>query len=414
MNDTYCKRVGNEIILRGFHKKGEIALCCKSLHPFSMDTDISEINEVKTALDNGIYHKHCNYCWKLEHNGQKSWRQTGNEMPDDAKKNVEIYLDNTCDLACVYCTPKYSSSWIQEIASANKKNIPIQSFINDDYYDKQKETYNHIPKILSFIEQLGKEAKNSKPLFISMLGGEPLLTSAVKKDVIGSIITAFYKHADDNEYLGIQIVTNGNTPDAIIDKTLNKINQLQDKHPQLRVSVNLSTESIGKAAEFIRYGLDWKQFEKNCNKWLNAPGIDVSWSMAVNMISWKFTPEFLVWAIKKAREYNKKTHFNFNTVDYPQHMSIKMLPPSDYQIFNTIKNICEKNKSIFTNLYLYEKTMMQIESAKTDFSNLHEADIEIKKALKYLDYMKKHRNKDINDINPELLTHLQMADKQHG
>lgn len=400
-SDTYCKRVGNETILRGFHKDGEIALCCKSQDPFSMDTEFSQLDEVKTALDNGIKHTHCSFCWRQETAGIMSWRQIGNQMSIDCK-NVEIYLDNTCDQACVYCSPKYSSMWAQEI----KKHPEVAYYVNDEKYDVKKEHYNHLPKILNYIEDLGKAATDSVLVAINILGGEPLLTSAVKKDVISDIIEAFYKHASSDKCLHITIVTNGNTPDHVIDKTIDLLKQNKAKYKNLSLIVNLSVESLGSNAEFVRYGLDWKQFKKNLYKWLTLDFCTVGFSMAVNMITWKTTPDFLKWAFLHAKDGQQKININFNTVMFPLHLSIKMLPEEQFYIFDEITDILNKNRNLIANKKLYNRLLLQVEQAKDSFGKLSNNITFKKTAIGYFYYMRKYRNQDLRDVNPDLFDYL--------
>ena len=401
MNDTYCARVENETILRGFSKAGEIAFCCKSQNPFPMDAGVEKLNEVKTALDNGIKHKHCSFCWKQESLGIKSWRQIGNEL-EFKYKNIELYLDNTCDQACIYCSPKYSTSWAQEI----KQNPFTQDFVNAEAYDVGKEKYDHLPSILSYIEEIGKSTPETRPAFINILGGEPLLTSAIKKNVISDIIEAYYKHIDNDTILGISIVTNGNTPDHIIDKTIEILKQKMLKYKNLRLGVSISLESLGLSAEFVRYRLEWTQLKKNLHKWFALKNCTVGFSMAVNMITWKQTPEFFRWTFAKAHEYNQKINFAFNTVMFPRHLSLQMLPKDQFYIFNEMEKVIRHHRHLIVNTERYENLLIQIEQAKDNFGRISHVVEHKEKALQYFTYIKKYRNQDITDVNPELLQYL--------
>lgn len=405
INDTFCKRVENELILRGFSKAGEIALCCKSQHPFPIDSNFGIIQEVKDALNNGIKHKHCTCCWYQESKGIYSWRQVGNDMLVK-NKTVELYLDNTCDLACIYCSPKYSSRWNQEIKIQKENGRDIQKYVNADYYDEKKENYNHLPRILKYVELLGKQAKNSKPLVINLLGGEPLLTSAIKKDVICDIIDAFFSQTTNDQFLIINIVSNCNTPEHVINKTIKLLKQNFQKYKNLQISLTASVESTGEVAEFIRYGLDWNRFEKNLNKWFLLENSRIIFSMAVNNISWKFTPDFFVYVFKKAKEYNKRVNINFNTVMFPKHLSIQMLPDKFLKTYDNIESILYKNKHLILNDNVFNKIVTQIEQSKHDFGILSKDKKYKSLALGYFDYMRNYRNKDIRKINPELFDFL--------
>lgn len=396
MSDTYCKRIDYETIIRGFNDNGEIALCCKSQHPLSLrHSNLQDLEKVKQDLQDGIKHEHCTFCWTQEAAGDKSWRQIGNEQDFDYN-TVELYMNNTCDLACIYCSPKYSSNWEQEVNHAGEDTGLLRSSINDFEFVPRKEKYDHVPKSLDIIEHIGKTS--NAPVQIILLGGEPLLTPFVKKGIINDIIEAFYKSTSDDAVLKLGIVTNANTPDAIIDKAILIIDENKKKHPNLEVFLSISLESTGANAEYVRHGLDFERFDKNLTKWMGS-GNNIMFSMAVNNVSWFDTLNFFEYAFSKAKEFGVLINFRFNVVMYPKHLSISMLPNEYEYVFDDILDCYEKNDHlIHGGITGRQEFKKQVNHAKSLFATEVDNIEYIKKACIYFDYIKRKRNKCLSEV----------------
>ena len=76
--------------------------------------------ELITALDNGVKHDSCRYCWDAEAAGNSSprmefTRRFSHLVPDtDQPRLMIIKPGNTCNAACRMCNPATSSSWYQD------------------------------------------------------------------------------------------------------------------------------------------------------------------------------------------------------------------------------------------------------------------------------------------------------------
>lgn len=396
MADTHCKRSKYELILRSFNKDVEAALCCKSQNPISL-FEKDKLENVKKDLDNGIKNEHCCVCWHTEEKGELSWRQIGNSI-EMFGKSIEIYFDNICDQACIYCSPKYSSKWFQEL-----KHVPdeYREFLNNNINDN---TFNHTPKqnhktaIMNEIALAGKESQSHEVVAIILLGGEPLLSPQfTKTNILEEIVETFYKHANIETRLRVTMITNANTPDSIIDKTLDICKNLHKKYSKLKITAQLSIESTNKNAEFVRYGLDYSQFEKNLHKYL-ASDLKIGFSMAVNTVSFADTPNFLRKIFELSKDYNKKIFFNFNLVYYPQFLCIKTLPKDYNYILKECRTIFNFNKDNFVEDSFYFRTLTQLDHAEillgSDINDKH-----IKNVKNYFIYITKNRKKDISDLN---------------
>tara|TARA_B110000503_G_scaffold11872_1_gene16015 strand:+ start:10553 stop:11785 length:1233 start_codon:yes stop_codon:yes gene_type:complete len=406
MADTWCKRAEHELILRSFNNEVEAALCCKSQNPVSL-FDKGALQKVKEDLKNGIKNTHCTVCWFHESKGIQSWRIIGN-LSRINDKTIEVYLDNTCDQACIYCSPKYSSKWSQEVnhASIIDKSF-LKTVLNDNTFVETKKQ-NNITLILDQLVDIGEHSKPDVAYQIILLGGEPLLSPYLKKNVIDDIISAFYLKTNVDRKLKIIIVTNGNTPDLLMDRTLLVINESLEKYKNLKFTINLSMEATDNIAEFVRHGVSWKQFIKNYKKYLDN-GVEVGFSMTLNNVTFMNTPTFLKEMIELAKNSNgwrKRTFFKVNVAQYPKFLSIALLPESYRYIFNECKQIIQNNKEYILDNVFFNQFFQDLSFAEDLFSSEVEKQKHVSIALNYFEYLKRTRGTNLLDVNPDLHQYL--------
>lgn len=407
--ETYCQRADHELIIRSFNEDIEAALCCKSQNPVSLFEE-NALEKIKTDLNNGIKNKHCTACWKHESQGIKSWRQIGNEINYRNRRDLELYLDNTCDLACVYCSNKYSSKWQQELnyASEADKDL-LLNLINDrNTYNPSANKINHVKRMLDEVVEFGTRCRDAAEGQIMMLGGEPLLAPYIKKNVIYDIVSSYYTTASIDQKLKIVIVTNGNTPDALIDRTITTMNELSQQYEKLEFSIALSMESTGKIAEYIRYGLDWNQFVKNYKKYL-ATGYQVGVNLTVNAISYYDTSNFIREMFEISRQMKTQVFFQFNTCLYPNFLSIGLLPKEDRYVFDEVRDIIKEYHATDT-VYAPHIFLNQMEHNLNLVENFFGKETDKKiissAALSYFDYIKRERKLDIEQVNNRVYNYI--------
>jgi hypothetical protein len=147
------------------------------------------------------------------------------------------YLDlrwrNTCNSACVYCGPDYSSLWAQELGVTEKTN-----------FDK-------LAQLKEFIEP---HIPNLKEVYLA--GGEPLLIK-------------------DNEWLLERILVSNPDCKIMVNTNLSTIdNRIAELLSELTsVQWVISVDSIKDQYEYIRYGSKWSVFENNLKKFLKQNNI---------------------------------------------------------------------------------------------------------------------------------------------
>ena len=195
-----------------------------------------EIKEVRASIKQGILHpKYCQGCIKREDLGFGSERDWHNNISpdfdcstaslDDYKPAlIDVRWNNTCNLACTYCSPYFSTKW------ASIKGEPSNKTIKSDYQD-----------IIDYIE-LHRDSIQE----VALVGGEPLmmkendqLLDILPDDVLVTVITNM---TTDFERMPV--------PQKLLKRS--------------KVGWSMSFDNIKDRFEYVRWGSTWKRFDKNC------------------------------------------------------------------------------------------------------------------------------------------------------
>lgn len=248
MSKTLCSAAWTDINLDFANRT--IRHCCKSLDipfPETLTVDFfnssDRIRKTRYDLLTDVQTPDCIRCWddyKLTGNAYRDFKNEWKSTNDFSTKIsfIEVFLDNLCDMSCIYCDEVASSKIASERKIKNSKNLKAE----DD--------------LKVFVEFLETVAKQQDEINLSFLGGE--VTYSKK----------FFYFVDEllkNETLfkssvQFSILTNCNSSDAAMLKTISLFNKMPDNW---YVNVSISNESVGSAAELVRYGLSWERFVRN-------------------------------------------------------------------------------------------------------------------------------------------------------
>ena len=281
-NKTFC-------VLPFIHKHTRLSnqdtLCCNSHIAVGPD----DINIIRQKLLTGEKIKHCDTCYVYEDQGIISPRMKENErwLDDTEVKNyIETYTpereeitfsydlrySNICNLACIGCMPQQSSLWAKEMG------IEI--------------------KPINFKFDLSK-AKNAK--YIYLAGGEPFLTT--------ELIELLKNISQLDNQPAVCINTNLTVQDDEIKEICNKL-----KHLTLIVSI----DGVGKVAEYHRWPIKWKKFERNL-EWASSLGCNILFNTVVDAVNISFIHEIL--------EYEHYvSEWNLSVIQRPMPLRIENLP----------------------------------------------------------------------------------------
>lgn len=239
---------------RGLHLnfEGQIQTCCAAhpnmLSPRNDDDTLIKVNrsiesvlqgevikEIRSTIKKGILHpKYCYNCIKNENAGFASEREWHNnispdfdcttaELDDHTPALIDVRWNNTCNLACTYCSEYFSTKW------ASIKGEKYNQTINTDY-----------EKIINYIERHKDTVKE-----VAMVGGEPLMMK------------------ENDRLLDI-------LPDDVLITVITNMTTDFDKMPvpkkllkRSRVGWSMSFDNIEDRFEYVRWGSSWQQLDKN-------------------------------------------------------------------------------------------------------------------------------------------------------
>ena len=283
ISDSYCAAKWlNATIWLG---NGQTTSCH---HPLGHQIDAGELQTNPTAIHNTPHKKYmrklmqegkrpqeCEYCWKIEdigrdnmsdrvyktavfeesdilHTAKADWQE--NTM----LKTLEISFDRTCNFACSYCNPSFSTTWVKDIHKFGPyRNIDGDArshFINEA--DHAKPLPDEINPYSQAFWRWWEDGLADNLEEIRITGGEPLMAPGVWK-----LFEWFRNNQEratnrpDGKVLRYAINSNLVPKDEIMDKLI------EYSHFVPYMEVYTSCESFGAHAQYIRDGFDW-------NKWI--------------------------------------------------------------------------------------------------------------------------------------------------
>lgn len=206
------------------------------------DTDLSTyhdsdyIKSLSAQLENGTWPKECVRCQTNEEQGKSSIRNDGNQAYkhyNDRDITLEIRPGNVCNFACQTCWPAASS---RVTAFYQQAGLDVISPDNGPSINDTNDIVDY-----AFLEQIKHRIKD-----VILLGGEPFYD----KNCI-----AFLQWATKNLSSNITLFTNTS---VIREDIINS-------YPGTLTVVS-SLDAVGKPAEYIRFGTEWADIEKNFKK----------------------------------------------------------------------------------------------------------------------------------------------------
>lgn len=325
MNNTLCSAAWTDINLDFASRT--IRHCCKSLDvpfPETLTVDFfnnsERINQTRKDLFDGKQSPDCIRCWDDYKLTGNAYRDFKNEWKSITQLNnkiefIEIFLDNLCDMSCIYCDEVASS----KIASEKKVNNPKNTKIDED-----------LSVFVAFLETVAKKQDN---INLSFLGGE--VTYSKK-------FFYFVEQLLNNEILlksnvNFSILTNCNSSDAAMLKIISLFNKMPSNWD---VNVSVSNEAHNSAAELVRYGLSWDRFVKNFKIYYQHNKVSsVLIAPTLSIFTVKTFPDFIKTMISIVNELgNTKLIKVFgNWIVSPEILNPVYAKPEHKQIINELR-----------------------------------------------------------------------------
>jgi organic radical activating enzyme len=316
-------------------------------HPLPHQVSVEEVHANPKALHNTAKKKSereqmqkgerpagCEYCWKIEDMGKNSISDrvyktviyTDEDLnhayqtpasQDIDLQTLEIAFDRTCQFACSYCNPAFSSTWVKDI----RTNGPYINLVSDG---RNHFTHTHDSSQLykfgdtnPYVEAFHKwwESDLHKTLKeLRITGGEPLMSADTWK------LIEWFKTNKGKSQTRLAINSNLGTQ-VDIDRLLTSIDGVE-------VDLYTSNEAIGIQAEYIRDGLVFADWVNNVERLLASGkfrGIHVM--CTVNLLCLDSLDSFLSMIMEWKVKYGKDAiNFSLNILRFPSFQSLTLLP----------------------------------------------------------------------------------------
>jgi organic radical activating enzyme len=283
----------------------------------------------------------CEYCWKIEDMGSDAISDrvykskiypiealhNAFNTPSDRDVNLrtlEIAFDRTCQFACSYCNPAFSTTWVNDI----RRNGPYNNLVSDG---RNHFTHTHDgsqlfkiteanPYIDAFFAWWETDLHHSLQE-LRITGGEPLMSAHTWR------LIDWFKTNQGKSSTRLAINSNLGTE---VD-----IDRLLDSTAGLAIDVYTSNEAISTQAEYIRDGLVWDDWANNVERLLDSGqfrGIHVM--CTINALCLSTLDQLLECIMNWKLEYGRDAiSFTLNILRFPSFQSPLVLPDAQRTVY---------------------------------------------------------------------------------
>jgi organic radical activating enzyme len=318
-------------------------------HPPAHKVSVEEVEKNPRALHNTDQKKQdraqmqagdrpagCEYCWKIEDMGVDAVSDrvykskiypiealneayTTPAKQDVNLRTLEIAFDRTCQFACSYCNPAFSSTWVRDI----QRNGPYERLVSDG---RNHFTHDHSG---SQLYRFGETNPYTEAFFkwwetdlhqtlqeLRITGGEPTMSGELWK------LIDWFKSNQGKSRTRLAINSNLGM-DRL--KLLEFVEKTQDI-PHLEIYT--SNEAHGSQAEYIRDGLDYDLWMHNVQELLEHDHIRAVHVMCtINALCLDSLDTFLDQLVRLKQVYGReRVNFTLNILRFPSFQSPLILP----------------------------------------------------------------------------------------
>jgi len=304
--------------------------------------------EQRKQMLNGEKPKECYYCFDMEAINPDviSDRKRFTNEPYAIERRAEIlnapydkpinpsYLEisfaNTCNFACSYCSPGQSSRWEQEVRKLGSYPVEDPTVHKDKMHDMLPEDDN--PYIDAFWRWLPDAYKDLR--YLRITGGEPLATRNFMKllDFIA---------VNHNPNLTLVVNTNLCVPEKNLKAFFTKATTLLNAKTIKGLEVYTSMDTWGPQAEYIRDGLDVKQWEDTVRRVSNTFHVPIRIMVTFGLLS-IFNFKTFVKKVIELRNDGIDIMFNCARLVDPKHFDLRILPDSVDKYFEDTNEFMKK------------------------------------------------------------------------
>jgi len=322
-------------------------------HPPLHKIELSDIENNPAGLHNTAHKKEqrvimlknerpseCQYCWNMEDLGKMSDRHYRSGEPWAAEhfedivngksenpipSYVEVNFNNACNLKCSYCSPQFSSSWMDEVTrhgsypTSNNHNS-LEYFTGDRKPRPNREHNPYVDAFWQWWPELYPHLRHFR-----MTGGEPLMDKNTHR-VLDYVI------ANPSPHLHLNVTSNFSVEESLWRKYLDKVKTICDGRIEHFMQY-VSLDGFGDRAEYIRNGMDFNLVWDRVNQFLTEiPGYSsITFIVTMNNLSVTSLLNLMSGIYGLRRIYSKtyqRVWFDTPVLRDPAWQSLQILPES--------------------------------------------------------------------------------------
>ena len=288
----------------------------------------------RAMMQAGNRPKGCEYCWKIEDMGvdaisdrvykskiypmealDEAYNTPSQE--DVNLRTLEIAFDRTCQFACSYCNPAFSSTWVKDIERNGAYEHLVSDGRNHFTHTHDRAQLYRFGEVNPYSEAFFKWWESDLHQTLQELritGGEPLMSGELWK------LLDWFR--DNKGKSTTRLAINSNLG-AEVD-----IDRLLESVVGLDVDIYTSMEAVDQQAEYIRDGLDYPAWLTNVEKLLDSTSIRTVHVMAtINALCLDSLDNLLDQIVEYKKQYGRdRVSFTLNILRFPSFQSPLVLP----------------------------------------------------------------------------------------
>ena len=295
----------------------------------------SQKRDDRAKMQRGERPAGCEYCWKIEDMGRNAVSDrvyksriykiedlrlaAATPVNDDINlKTLEIAFDRTCQFACSYCNPAFSSTWVNDI----RRNGPYQGLTSDGrnhftHVHDSAQLYRYgdtNPYVEAFFKWWESDLHRTLDE-LRITGGEPLMSGHTWQ------LIDWFRDNPGRSHTRLAINSN-------LGMEFDVVKRLLDSCEGIELDIYTSNESMYDHAEYIRDGLNWEQWSYNMEHIMRSKKVRALHVMCtINALCLESLPEFLDSLMLWKQQYGADfPNFTLNILRFPSFQSPLVLP----------------------------------------------------------------------------------------
>ena len=361
----------------------------------------------------------CEYCWKIEDMGRDAISdrvyksriypiEALNEAFDTPVhedvnlRTLEIAFDRTCQFACSYCNPAFSSTWVNDIRNSGSYVGLVSDGRNHFTHSHESaqlyKFYEKNPYVEAFFAWWETDLHRTLQE-LRITGGEPLMSGYTWQ------LIEWFKTNQGKSTTKLAINSNLGFEMSKVQKFIEAI------RPLPHVDVYTSQEAVDTQAEYIRDGLDYQQWIDNVQAILESNTVKAVHVMCtINALCLDSLPRLLYQLLEFKQMYGReRVNFTLNILRFPSFQSPLVLPEhirNQYQ--DNLQDFLTRN---INNPYLQEHEINQtqrlidyLDVVKTPHSDTFEMPALRNDFKQFYSQYDRRRGKDFVKTFPNLKT----------